>query len=368
MSRMTTTHRTTRTVLLRHLNRALLGRIMLCGAVLVSLLELLALLEKTTPILNRHLGIKGIVTFAVLHLPALSTEILPLAFLIGALFFLTQTALSSEMAALRAAGLSTVGLYRLLLPTVFIVGFGGMIAQYWVVPASEGALTLWWNKTAPAQNHDENAQPLWFRMGGTLIRIGDITESGRTLSNVTLYSRDAHGQLTRTQHATTLHYVNNHWVEEGNRSLILNTDHSAALRSTGGTLSLPIAPNVIIRLTQDQPFLTPGQILAILHNGAPASLPRPTYRMALFSPLILPIDMATMLLLALPVIYIPPRTGLRTPLPVYVLAAGLALVILQGLINALGNAGTLPAALAVMSGPLPGILLGITWVLRMEEK
>lgn len=368
MNRMTAHHHAPRRVLLRHMNRALLGRVMLCGAVLVSLLELLALLEKTTPILNRHLGIKGILTFAVLHLPALSTEILPLAFLIGALFFLTQMALSSEMAALRAAGLSTIGLYRLLLPTVLIIGLGGMVAQYWVVPASEGALTLWWNKTTPAHMRDDQAQPLWFRMGGTLIRIGDITESGCTLTNVTVYNRDAHGQLTSTQHATTLHYRNNHWDEDGNRSLILNTDHSAAQRSNGGTLVLPISPNVIIQLTQNQPFITPGNILAILHNGAPASLPRPTYRMALFSPLILPIDMATMLLLALPVIYIPPRTGLRTPLPVYVLAAGLALVILQGLIDALGNAGTLPAALAVLSGPLPGILFGITWVLRMEEK
>ncbi|QDH25773.1 YjgP/YjgQ family permease [Neokomagataea tanensis] len=357
-----------RAVLIRHLNKALLGRVMLCGAVLVALMELLALLEKTTPILNRHLGVRGLAIFSALHLPALSIDILPLAFLIGALFFLTQLALSSEMSALRAAGLSTIGLYRLLLPTVLFVGFAGMIGQYWVVPASEGALKQWWNATTPINEHDDSDQPLWFRMGGTLIRIEHISNSGQTLSDITRYDRDAHGQLTSTQHADSLNYAGDHWEETGNLTLQLNPDHSAAHRIPGGALALPVSPRTIIRLTQAQPFLTPGEILDALHNGAPASLPRPTYRMALFSPLILPIDMATMLLLALPVIYIPPRTGLRTPLPVYVLAAGLALVILQGLINALGNAGTLPAALAVLSGPLPGILFGITWVLRMEEK
>jgi len=43
-------------------------------------------------------------------------------------------------------------------------------------------------------------------------------------------------------------------------------------------------------------------------------------------------------------------------------------VILQGMISALGNAGTLAAPLAACAGPLLGALLGLTWVLRMEER
>ncbi|KXV33424.1 LptF/LptG family permease [Gluconobacter thailandicus] len=358
-------------VLYRYLNRALLGRFMLCGAVLVSLLEILALLEKTTPILNRNLGFRGILTFAFLHLPALSVEIIPLAFMIGALFLLMQMTLSSEMAALRASGLSTVGLYQRFLPAVLIVGFTATAVQYWVIPPCENALATWWNKTDPdAATPDTPAKRiLWFRTGPTLVRIGQYANGGAFLRDVTIYHRDASGLLTGTEHAATLSYDGQIWHPTGAQDLTL-TDNGTFVKITGGDnrFEIPATPKMIMTLSEDNAAVTPAQIGAILHKGAPASLPRATYRMALFSGIILPFQIAVMLLLALPVIYIPPRAGLRNPLPVYVLAAGMGFVILQGMISALGNAGTLGAPLATSAGPLLGAFLGMTWILRMEEK
>ena len=360
-----------RYVLYRYLNRALLGRFMLCGGVLVSLLEILALLEKTTPILNRNLGFKGILTFALLHLPALSVEIMPLAFMIGALFLLMQMTLSSEMSALRAAGLSTINLYKRFLPAVLIVGFTGAAMQYWLIPPCENALATWWNKTDPdAAKPDTPAKRiLWFRAGPTLVRIGQYANGGAFLRDVTIYNRDPGGLLTGTEHAATLTYDGKDWHPTGAQDLTL-TDNGAFVKITGGdnNFAIPATPSMIMTLSEDNAAVTPSQIRAILHKGAPASLPRATYRMALFSGIILPLQVAVMLLLALPVIYIPPRAGLRNPLPVYVLAAGMGFVILQGMISALGNAGTLGAPLAACAGPLLGALLGLTWVLRMEEK
>ncbi|MEW9272601.1 LptF/LptG family permease [Gluconobacter oxydans] len=360
-----------RHVLIKALNRALLGRFLLCGTVLVSLLEILALLEKTTPILNRHLGFRGILTFAFLHLPALSIDILPLAFMVGALFLLTQMTLSSEISALRAAGLSTPALYRLLLPAVLIAGIGGTCAQYWLVPACENALTTWWNRTDPLAGQDGQPEDniLWFRAGPTLVRIGQIAQGGTFLRDVTIYHRDNTGLLTGTEHANVLTYRDGQWHPDGAQDLSLSDDKSYVNVTKGdSTFVIPATPSVIMTLSQNGATVTPAQVSAILHKGAPASLPRATYRMALFSGMILPVDIAVMLLLTLPVIYIPPRAGLRNPLPVYVLAAGMGFVILQGMISALGNAGTLPAPLAVSVGPLLGTLLGLTWLLRMEER
>ena len=360
-----------RFVLIKALNRALLGRFMLCGVVLVSLLEILALMEKTTPILNRHLGLRGILTFAFLHLPALSIDILPLAFMVGTLFLLTQMTLSSEISALRAAGLSTPALYRLLLPAVLIVGIGGTCAQYWLVPPCENALTTWWNRTDPLAGQDGQPEDniLWFRAGPTLVRIGQIAQGGYFLRDVTIYHRDSTGLLTGTEHTNTLTYTQGQWHPDGAQDLSLSEDKSFVNVTTGdSTFIIPATPSTIMTLSQSGAFVTPGQISAILHRGAPASLPKATYRMALFGGMILPFEIAVMLLLTLPVIYIPPRAGLRNPLPVYVLAAGMGFVILQGMISALGNAGTLPAPLAVSVGPLLGALLGLTWILRMEER
>nr|WP_277911087.1 hypothetical protein [Asaia platycodi] len=41
---------------------------------------------------------------------------------------------------------------------------------------------------------------------------------------------------------------------------------------------------------------------------------------------------------------------------------------LQGLIQALGNAGTLPALIAVTAPPALAFLLGGAWIVKMEEK
>ncbi|EHH69452.1 LptF/LptG family permease [Gluconobacter morbifer] len=362
---------TPRLVLLRWLNRALLGRVVICGGVLAALMEILALLEQTTPILDRNLGIRGILTFSLLHLPVISIDILPLAFMMGALFLLTQLTLSSEMAALRAAGMSTIMLFRVLAPSVVIMGGAGMITQYWVVPASEKALATWWNKTDPDADKLDNKEKrvLWFRAGPTLVRIGSYAQGGTFLRDVTIYHRDPGGLLIGTEHADTLTYTNGTWHPTGAKDLTLSADQAFVKVTNGDSnYDIPATPSTIMILSESGAAVTPGQISAILHKGAPASLSRATYRMALFSTLVLPLDIAVMLLLTLPVIYIPPRAGLRNPLPVYVLAAGMGFVILQGMISAMGNAGTLTAPLAVMVGPVLGILLGLTWLLRMEEK
>ncbi|QDH17713.1 LptF/LptG family permease [Swingsia samuiensis] len=353
-----------------YLNRSLLGRFLICEGVLISLLEILALLEQTTPILNRHLGFKGILTFFFLHLPSLYVEVIPFSFLVGGLFFLTQITLSSEISALRAAGLSTSGLYKKFIPAILIVGLSGSIINYWVVPPCETALTSWWNKTDPNAENPNNPDQhtLWLRAGLRIISIGQYAKGGAFLRNVTIYHRDENGLLTQTEHADTLFYKDKAWVPTGTQNLSLTDDQSFANVTPGNDhFIIPLTPTMIMALSRDNAILTPKQLFAIIHQGAPASLPRANYKMAVLNGIILPFQVAVMLLFALPVIYIPPRAGLRTPLPIYVLAGGLGLIILQGMISALGNAGTIAAPLAAGSEPLLGALIGMTWLLRMEE-
>ncbi|GBR63365.1 LptF/LptG family permease [Gluconobacter wancherniae] len=360
-----------RHVLLKAMSFTQFGRIIICSGVLVALLEILSMLDQATPILSRHLGIRGILTYAILHLPALAVETMPLAVLIGTLFMLTRMSLSSEMSALRAAGLSTFGLYKMLLPATLAAGMLAMIGQYWIVPKSELALATWWNRTDPTADSPDSPETniLWFRAGPKLVRIGHIAQGGASLRDVTIYHRDTDGLLTGTEHTDTLHYSDGIWHPTGPKDLTLSSDKSFIRVSDGDSnFPLPATPRQVIALMFPQAFFTPGQIGRILHHGAPASLARATYRMALFAGLFLPLQMAVVVLLALPVIYIPPRAGMRNPLPVYALSAGLCYIILQGMISALGNAGTISALVATSIGPLLGCLLGLSWVLRMEER
>ncbi|MBQ5515900.1 MAG: LptF/LptG family permease, partial [Acetobacter sp.] len=134
-------------VLLRYLSIALITRVLLCSAAIAGLLELLSLLEQTTPILQRHLGLWGVFYYAILRFPFLISNALPPGMLIGTLFMLTQMTFSSEIPTLRAAGMSSFTLYKYLIPATLVIGFFGFFLTDQIIPHSELTYYIWWNKT-----------------------------------------------------------------------------------------------------------------------------------------------------------------------------------------------------------------------------
>lgn len=356
-----------RYVLLGHISRALLARIGLCAFILISLMEILALLEQTTAILQRNLGIHGILTYALLHLPVLILQALPLSVLIGAVFMLTQMALGSEIASLRAAGLSTVTLFVLMLPGTVGVAIGGMVMHEFVAPHTELALARWWNVTSPTALQDTRG--FWFHDHGSIVHVDHFSAGGTILHGVDYYRRNAKGALEAVSSARQAEFRQSVWEATSLRQLDLNTNRVVISQHATETIThSAVSPDNILILSQPYPVLSTRQIEAILHQGAPASLPKATYRMALFEPYILPMNLCVMLLLALPVVYIPPRTGTRSMMPVAALGAGFAFIVMQGLVQALGNAGTLPALLATLAPPILATLLAVAWLLKMEER
>lgn len=357
--------------LLRVFLKPLTARILLCCVVLSALLEVLALLEEASTILARHLGVYGLVKYSLLHLPTLAAEIMPLSVMVGSLFTLLQMTLSSEIAAMRASGLSTFNMFKYLLPAPICIGILTMIAQFWVIPPCEQALNIWWNETATLSNDQDALRGIWFRNGRDIAHIEQVSAGGYHLKGVTIYKRQPDtGLLQKTKHFSTLTASPSGWISS-NDSLETTIDQNQDKGETSPlpqTFPLTVTPRQIINMTVEGTFYTPSQIWDALSGHIPSSLPASNYLMALLSGFFLPLQMAVMLLITLPITYIPPRAGLRNPLPVYVMASGLGIVILQGMISALGNAGSVPALLAVSSGHIIAALLSLAWVLRMEEK
>lgn len=355
-------------VLARAFLKPLLGKILLCAVILTALLEILALLEEASDILERHLGVHGLIKFLTLHMPAMATEIMPLSVMIGALFTLLQMALSNEIAILRSSGLSPWGMYKHFLPAPILIGFLTIIAQFWIVPPCEQALNKWWNVTDSAQDDTPN---LWYREEGNVVHIEQVLKGGNLIKSVTIYYRDKKkGTLLSTLHYADLRSENAHWVSS-QKGLLTFLDHDqnkAQVTSYNGAVPLMATPRQIMNMTLKDVYYTPKQLWHAFTQKSPSSLPPSNYLMAFFSTIFLPVQMAVMLLVAFPVTYIPPRAGLRNPLPVYVMATGLGIVILQGMISALGNAGSLPVFLAVCSGPIIASLFSFAWILRLEER
>ncbi|QDH12879.1 LptF/LptG family permease [Formicincola oecophyllae] len=362
--------------------KPLLARILMCSAVLCGLMEVLGLLDAVPMILRRHLGILGLFHFMGLHLPALFVETLPVAVLVGSLFTLMHMALSSELAALRASGLSTWGMFMEMLPAPLLLGVVGIGVQFWVVPPAEQALSAWWNVSATRVHDMASQPPVWYRERGHIVHISHVGGGGTHLEGVTFYQRQlGTGILQGLLHFPALDYQKGHWVvgqsapgatglaaAPASETVISPTREDGQINTFSGAPPLHAMPEQLNTMAMAQPLYTPGDLISAMRGRQPFSLPPSNYKMALLQALVLPVELVVMVLIALPVTYIPPRAGTRNPLPVYVLGAGLGIVILQGMISALGNAGSLPAYVAVSAGLVVAALFGITWILRMEDK
>ncbi|GBQ25552.1 transporter YjgP/YjgQ [Acetobacter estunensis NRIC 0472] len=376
-----------RHVLLRYLSFSLLSRTVMCCAILIALMEILALLEQMTPILKRHLGFGGVLTYMGLHLPAMLLNALPLSVLIGALLLLTQMTMNSEVAILRAAGLSPLGFFIRLVPVTLLIGGFGFAMEDQVTPRSELALAAWWNRTDP---HPETGRSFWFHVPGgqasacpmptlstppaanELAHVHHVARAGHEAVGIDLYDRDSEGRLLRTLHAERAVHAQGQWTLSGIRCITVSLEaHDATATESARESAMwinPFGPTDMLRLAQESIPFSSGMILAALH-GHIATNQTPGYlRAALFERLLRPLAFIVMLLLALPVIYIPPRTGLRSWLPVWCLGGGLLFIIVQGMFRAMGNAGLLPAPVATAPGLLIFLLAACTALLRNEDK
>ncbi|WP_338332588.1 LptF/LptG family permease [Acetobacter sp. LMG 32666] len=358
-----------RYVLLRYLSGALLFRVVFCCCVLVSLLEILALLEQTTPILQRHLGILGIINYASMRMPFLLSGALPLSTLIGALLMLTQMTLASEMAILRAAGLSTFGLYKYLVPATLLIGLAGIVLDDQVTPRSEQALAAWWNRTDP---NPEDGHSFWFHEGSNLTHIGHVADGGNMLGTVDVYMRDGDSMLNKTLHAQTAQYTGAHgWTLYDVEGLTIDLkdqkvdrlDHQANM-----PWKTTLAPRDFIRLSSGNAPLSTSTIISMLREQIASDSSPGFLKAGLIERFLRPASLLVLLLIAMPVIYIPPRTGTRSWLPVWCLGAGLLFIVVQGLLRAMGNAGLLPPPIATVPTLIIFTLGALTVLLRNETR
>ncbi|GBR05488.1 LptF/LptG family permease [Acetobacter oeni] len=397
-----------RHVLLRYLSVSLFSRTAMCCGILIALMEILALLEQMTPILRRHLGLTGVLTYMVLHFPAMMQTALPLSVLIGALILLTQMTVSSEIAILRASGMSPFGFLRLLVPATLAIGLFGVLLEDQITPRTELALASWWNRTDP---HPEDGRAFWFHVphgqasacnlpaaapagsalakatgaspvqrssgastpvANELAHVGYVTRSGHEAWDIDLYDRDSAGSLMRTLHADHASHGPAGWTMRDIRCVsVSRADLNATATedtSTAARWINPFGPTDMLRLSLDSSPLSAHLIFQALKGRIATNLTPGYLRATLFERFLRPLSLVVMLLLAMPVIYIPPRTGLRSWLPVWCLAAGLLFIIVQGMFRAMGNAGLLPASVATVPGLIIFTLAAGTALLRNEDK
>ncbi len=332
-----------------YLTRIMLVRTAAAAAALMSLLQLIDLLEHTSDILARG-GPVEILRYMALRLPFLFQEVAPFAVLAGAIFTFSQLARNSELVVMRITGMSLWQIFRRTLPVALAVAALDLVVADQVTPRAEQALATWWAASAPgAATHAPT--PRWFRIDGDVVLVRSATADGRILRDISIYERDARGALVRRLSAAAATPEKGGWRLHDAK--VTDLGQARADIMNVGEIDWPstLRPGDAARLFANAYEITSGTAYRSLFGKGPVDKSPSEFQTRLYRTLAEGVAPIIMLLLALPTALGHARSN-RTGPVMFGLGCGLLYLVADGLLTAMGQTGVLPPAVAAWGAPV----------------
>ncbi len=352
-------------ILAHYILRIMAGRIIGALLVLVGILQILDLLEITTKVLDRDLGLAGLGYYAVLRLPRLVEQAAPLAVLAGALFAFAQLAQQSAVVAMRSTGLSVYKLTAMAAPAAVMMLVIHLGVSLFIAPRTDRTLDAWWRSTTPAAEQ-KVVGPRAFRVGRDIVVAAPGDESGRLLKDVIIYRRDDDGRLLRQIRAEAATFNDGAWILRAPRLQAVGeggVQKSSATEMSWRSLLRPA--DVRTMFWGDDSSLAAPAALRALEGGASVR-PASYYETQLQRIWAAPLAALVMLIIAAPVTLANFRSGRGAQVLTLCLGAGLLFLVVDGLLTAVGESGAAPAVLAAWAAPAIFAAGGITALLYLE--
>ena len=339
-----------------YLRRQVGARTLAVLAILVALMQVLELLDKTTDVLERGLGIKGLAYYAALRAPAEIALALPLAALLGTMWAFHNLARNHEMVAMRTAGVRLSRVVAYLLPVPLLVA----LAHFWltqdVMPDAETELKSWWAATAPPGQAPE---PGWIRTNSGLISYLAASPDGRKLTQVRIYRLGDDKLLAARVSARTAEWEDGVWRLDGIEQLRVPDSQAVTAAKPTAAWKMNLRPDDVQRAETARPSLSSAVLIDVIGGERAASRPLSYYWTALYRSLAAPLAPFIMLLLALPAACGLPRRSAGGAALLFALILGLAYLLCDGLLAALGASGRVSPPLAAFVAPVLFSAIGL---------
>jgi len=337
------------------------------AAAIVALLQMVDMFERGEEFVARSMGLADIAHYAWLRLPLLLLQALPIAALAGAMIVFVTLGRSREMVAIRAAGISQYRVLMMALPVPLLLAAASWLLAETAVPRSQAAFAAWWQPTAPAGAAEAPQRPRWFRIGGEIVRAGAASDGGRRLADVEIFRRDRDGLLTERLSARSAEAGAGGWVLRDVERL--RFDGGRALGGRAATLAwaTSLAPADVTAFFASTPQLSAAAARRSLDLAAPASQAPALFETQIFRSAAGPVAPLVMLLLALPLAFAPPRTGVAWPALLYAGGGGLLYLVADGILTVAAQVGALPPLAGAWAAPALFGLGAITVLVYSER-
>ncbi|MBL8630420.1 MAG: LPS export ABC transporter permease LptG [Rhodospirillaceae bacterium] len=353
-------------ILSRYLMRAFLARFVGLLLGLVLFLQTLDLLANANDVLaGGGAPLDSLLRYVALRVPSLIETVAPLAALLGALTALVTMAKNSEVLAMRAAGRSVLSLVGGLVAVGSALAIMLFLFSEIVVVRTNGALEDWRDagfRAEPVATADEGENS-WLMEDDTIVRVGHVIHGGTELMNVRLLKQGGDTEILD--------------IIDIDRA-VWNTDHwdTTGMRRVGGTaLNEPtplewktsLRPEHFMRFASHPNELSLNALQEYVGNVAIGSRPQYFYDTWFHQKIAGPIVLALMPLLAAIAAFSHHRQGSAVITIVWGITLGFLFIVIDNMILAMGQFGSLPPFMAAW---LPLILfatLGVWIVFSFEN-
>jgi lipopolysaccharide export system permease protein len=345
------------------LRRRVAGQIFGLLLALVGLMQVLELLDVTTEVLERDLGLSGVLRYSMLRVPGELLMALPLAGLLGSMSAFYAMARAREITALRTAGVGLTRVLLYLLPVPFLYALLHIGLSQLLVPRAEASLKAWWDSTIPLAS--KPVEPRWVHTSNGVLLFERNSADGQQLMGLGIYLRDGDGLLSLRTRAQRADWRGDHWQLSGASDLAAAPSAESVVESQRSWTS-NLRPEDVVQLDSSEPHLSGIALADVIVGERVATKPRSFYQTVLLQSFTAPFTVFIMMLLALPAALVSERGGGGARMLV-ALALGLGFLLVDGMMSAFGTSGRVAPQWAAVAAPALFAALGL-WQLRTCER
>jgi len=353
-------------ILDRYISVILLKTTGLALLVLLALFAVLLLIDQLGDVGHGNYDVIKVIEYVFLTLPRLTCDLMPVAAVIGGTTTLGILAHNSELVIIHTAGVSRTRLALSMMKGGLLIVLAALLVGELLAPYSEHAAQQMRSLALTEQIALNTGNGFWSRDGSSFINIRKILP-GDQVEDIYIYEFDAEDRLRTSTYARRGRYVNDQWIlEDIEQSVIENEKVTRKDLKLAAWESL-LNPGVINLVTIKPDYLTLWELLEYIGYLKQNEQNSQRYVQALWSKLVSPFTILTLIVLAVPLV----RSGSRT------VAVGQRVFVgcLAGLIFHVANQisrqmGMVYSINAAVSATLPTlVVVSITvWLLRRETR
>jgi lipopolysaccharide export LptBFGC system permease protein LptF len=236
----------------------------------------------------------------------------------------------------------------------------------WATPASQVRLASWWQATEPAAD-EAPERTRWFRLDREIVRVGAASPDGTRLAQVQIFSRDGVGRIERRIAADEAVYGANGWALSGVEISRFSSDTIERSRQERREWSASLLPEDVVAFFTEAPALSAEAARRSLARAAPVDRPETVFATRVQRSAAEPLAPLVMLLFALPLAFVAPRTGRAWPALLYAGVAGLVYMVADGVLTVAAQVGYVPSVLGAWAAPVMAGLIGLNVLLFSER-